>query len=57
MSAPTKGTIVAKATPAGTAGAVNLLGPDGKNYTLFYLARGGKNPEWQPVKFVENFPK
>jgi hypothetical protein len=57
MSAPTKGTIVAKLTPGGTPDSFNVLGPNGMNYTLFYLAKGGKKPVWEPIKFVNELPK
>jgi hypothetical protein len=49
--------IVAKLTPNGVPGAVNMLGADGKNYTLYYrISVFGLGINWTPVKFLSNFP-
>jgi hypothetical protein len=45
--------VVAKVDTNGVPGAVNLLGPDGRNYALHYRVGAG---EWKPVVFVEDFP-
>lgn len=49
--------IVAKLNPSGLPGALNFLGQDGRNYTLYYrMSILGFTIAWTPVLFVETFP-
>lgn len=49
--------IIAKLNAAGLNNTVNLLGQDGRNYTLYYkMSILGFSLSWTPVKFVTNFP-
>lgn len=49
--------IIAKLTPNGIPGAVDVLGINGKSYTLYFrVSILGFNTGWVPVKFMDNFP-
>lgn len=49
--------IVAKLNPSGLPGALNFLGQDGRNYTLYYrMSILGVTLSWAPVLFADSFP-